>query len=85
MIDSLLSSTTIPLLEKVAGFGEHRQGVLAGNLANIDTPNYRTRDLPVEDFRQALKDAAELRAQPRSPGSLSPVTERPPIKWPVWA
>ncbi len=77
MIGSLLNSTTIPLLEKVAVFGERRQEVLAGNLANIDTPNYKTRDLPVADFMQALKKAATLRDRPRSPGSLSSAVESP--------
>jgi len=57
MIESLLKSSTIPLLEKMAVFGERRQQVLASNIANIDTPKYKTRDLPVEDFQQALKEA----------------------------
>ena len=57
MIESLLKSSTIPLLEKMAVFGERRQQVLASNIANIDTPEYKTRDLPVEDFLQALKEA----------------------------
>ena len=77
MIESILGSTTIPLLEKVAAFGERRQEVLAGNIANIDTPNYKTRDLPVADFMQALKDAAKLRDQSLSPGSLSFADESP--------
>ena len=57
MIESLLKSSTIPLLEKIAIFGERRQQVLASNIANIDTPTYKTKDLPVEDFQQALKEA----------------------------
>ena len=57
MIESLLKSSTILLLEKMAIFGERRQEVLASNIANIDTPTYKTRDLPVEDFQQALKEA----------------------------
>ena len=77
MIESLLGSTTIPLLEKVAAFGERRQEVLAGNLANIDTPDYKTRDLPVDDFKQALKDATALCDQPPSLGSLAVAAESP--------
>ena len=45
------------LLEKIAAFGERRNTVLAGNVANIDTPNYRRQDLPVEDFERALREA----------------------------
>lgn len=54
MIESLLNSTSIPLLERVAAFSERRQEVLAGNIANIDTPDYRMRDLPVDEFQAAL-------------------------------
>ena len=61
MIQSLLDSTPISLLEQVARFTEHRHRALAGNLANIDTPNYRPRDLPVEEFRRALSDFVESR------------------------
>src|SRR5580704_10315874 len=54
---SIVDGTTIPLLEKIAAFGERRNLVLAGNVANIDTPNYRRRDLPVEEFEKALREA----------------------------
>jgi flagellar basal-body rod protein FlgB len=54
---SIVNGTTIPLLEKVAAFGERRNVVLASNVANIDTPNYKRRDLPVQEFEQALRDA----------------------------
>lgn len=64
MLQPLLNQTTVPLLEKVAAFAERRQEVLAGNLANIDTPGYKTRDLPVQDFQDALKSAV-AEASPR--------------------
>lgn len=54
---SIVDGTTIPLLEKIAAFGERRNVVLAGNVANIDTPNYKRRDLPVQDFERALREA----------------------------
>ncbi len=65
MLNSLFNSTTVPLLEKVAMFGERRHDVLAGNLANIDTPNYKTRDLSVDDFQAALKSAVERMSEPK--------------------
>ncbi len=37
----------------------HRQQVLAGNIANADTPNYKARDF---DFSSALKNAMSGRA-----------------------
>ncbi|MEZ6046931.1 MAG: hypothetical protein R3C11_15390 [Planctomycetaceae bacterium] len=54
MLNSIFDQTSIPLLEKVAQFGQKLHEVLAGNLANVDTPDYRPRDLPVDDFQQAL-------------------------------
>jgi flagellar basal-body rod protein FlgB len=57
MIPSLLNSTTIPLLEQVVNFTEARHGVLAGNIANMDTPGYHTRDLSVDQFQENLKEA----------------------------
>ena len=68
MLKPLLDSSTIPLLEKAAIFGERRHDVLAGNIANIDTPNYKSRDLPVEAFQNALKAAVALRQNPISSG-----------------
>ncbi len=47
------------LAEKVATFTEARHQVLAHNIANIDTPGYKVRDLPVAEFREMLADAVE--------------------------
>ena len=49
------------------GLRAHRQQVLAGNIANADTPNYKARDF---DFSTALKDAVAG----RSGGSLPMTT-----------
>jgi len=57
MIDRLFDSSTIPLLLKTAAFTERRHEVLAGNIANASTPDYRTRDLPVAQFQSALQEA----------------------------
>lgn len=51
------SDPTFALLEQATRFTERRQTVLAGNIANINTPNYKTRDLPVADFQKAVEDA----------------------------
>jgi len=40
--------------EKALGLRAYRQQVLAGNIANADTPNYQARDF---DFSQTLKEA----------------------------
>ena len=57
MLHGIFNSTNIPVLEKIAAFAERRQEILAGNLANIDTPEYKTRDLPVAEFQAALEQA----------------------------
>jgi flagellar basal-body rod protein FlgB len=58
-MSSVLAGTTQPLLEQVAAFAERRHDVLAGNLANISTPDYKARDLPIKEFQQALKAAVQ--------------------------
>ena len=68
---NLFSSTTIPALAEVLNFTQARQTVLAGNIANANTPGYRLRDLSQPAFQQKLKEAlADTRttAEPVSPG-----------------
>jgi len=62
MLQSIFDSTTIGLLEKMA--------VFAGNNANIDTPNYKTRDLPIVAFQEALEKAVAHRLQSPSLGNV---------------
>ena len=66
MLPGLLSSTNIPVLQQVVNFAQARHGVLAGNIANINTPGYRTRDLSVEAFEKQLKAAI---AESKRPGN----------------
>ena len=63
MLSSLFEASTVPVLEQVLKFTEARHGVLAGNIANIDTPGYKTRDLSPELFQERLKEAIETRHQ----------------------
>ena len=59
---------------KALGLRAHRQQILAGNIANADTPNYKARDF---DFSVALKDAvagrngSDLQLATSSSGHLS--------------
>ena len=68
MLDRLFDSSTIPLLAKMAAFTERRHEVLTGNIANISTPDYRTRDLPVAEFQSALAEAVARRKSEGAPG-----------------
>jgi flagellar basal-body rod protein FlgB len=60
MLNGLFRHSSIPALQETVAFAQARQGVLAGNLANIHTPGYRTRDLSVESFQEALKKQIEV-------------------------
>lgn len=55
MLPSMLNNTTLPVLEQAVSFAQARHGVLAGNIANIDTPGYKTRDLSPDLFQESLK------------------------------
>ena len=46
--------------EKAIGLRAYRQQILAGNIANADTPNYKARDF---DFASALSNAVAGRSQ----------------------
>ncbi len=61
MLSDIMRSSTIPMLEQVANFSESRHTVLAGNLANIDTPGYHTRDLDPKQFQARLTAAITQR------------------------
>ena len=57
---NLFKTTTIPALEHSLNFSEKRHELLAGNLANMDTPGYRQRDLDIGEFQSALADSIRL-------------------------
>lgn len=52
--------------QQALGLRAYRQQVLAGNIANADTPNYKARDF---DFSAALKEAVAGRSEGSLPVS----------------
>lgn len=69
----IFDNTNIPVLQQVIQFAQARHEVLAGNVANWDTPGYRVRDLSVESFQKTLREAIEARDQQQeaiSPGLM---------------
>ncbi|MEM8864201.1 MAG: flagellar basal body rod protein FlgB [Planctomycetota bacterium] len=72
MINNLFHGSTIGVLEQVVNFAQTRHGVLAGNIANLDTPGYKTRDLSPELFQQNLRKAIDARNEPRGSHASSP-------------
>ena len=82
MLPNIFSSTNIPALAEVLNFSQARHGVLVGNVANINTPGYRTRDLSVTAFQDKLKEAIAVSrrtGEPVSPG-LSDVDPSDPMR-----
>ena len=77
MLNSIFDSTNIPVLQEVISFAQSRHDVLAGNVANLDTPGYRVRDLSVETFQQRLKEAIEGRGRSQSSYSSGVMTDSP--------
>lgn len=67
---ALFDGTTVPVLEQVVNFDEARQALLAGNIANFDTPLYQARDLDVGTFKKKLAQAIERKSRP--PGPFGP-------------
>ena len=62
----LFQSTSIPVLLEVVKFTKARHAVLAGNIANIDTPGYQARDLSVEDFQRSWSRRSKIATSHRS-------------------
>ena len=61
---SIFNATTVPVVEQVAYFNEARQALLAGNIANYDTPDYQARDLDVGNFKKKLSVAIVEKHRP---------------------
>ena len=69
MNSEIFGKSTIPVLEQVLNFTQTRHAVLAGNVANMDTPGYKVQDLSVDEFQTRLKDALEHRTTRTPAGS----------------
>lgn len=62
----------IGFMSKALNLHAHRQQLLAGNIANADTPNYKAVDI---DFAKALRMASsggEVGLNTTSPGHMQP-------------
>jgi hypothetical protein len=44
MLNEMFANSPIPVLEQLVNFSQSRHTVLASNIANIDTPGYKTRE-----------------------------------------
>lgn len=67
MIEAILNRLANPAIDKMLSFTEARHRVIAENVANIDTPGYRTKQLDPGLFQKALRRAID--AQKREPAA----------------
>jgi flagellar basal-body rod protein FlgB len=61
MIDGLINSDALPVLERMMQFAGQRHRLIAHNVANLDTPGFRPADVSVDDFRTQLGEAVDAR------------------------
>lgn len=57
MIDSLISSPSIRMLEQSLDFTEQRHNVLIEDIANVSTPGFVQKDVSVAAFQKSLQAA----------------------------
>jgi flagellar basal-body rod protein FlgB len=60
-IDEVTSAGAMPVLEATMRFAGARNRVLAHNIANLDTPNFRPMDVSPVGFQSQLRRAVEER------------------------
>jgi flagellar basal-body rod protein FlgB len=75
MFTHLLNASAANVAQQVASFTEARHAILASNIANLDTPGYRVRDLSTETFQQRLQEVIDAQRHPASPGIRSYATD----------
>lgn len=61
MIDGLVNSDSIPVLEAAMKFAARRHTLIQHNIANLTTPEFQAADVSVKDFHKALGEAVERR------------------------
>jgi flagellar basal-body rod protein FlgB len=57
--EKVIGSSDTAVLDRVIQFTESRHQVLANNIANIDTPGYKMKDLDLKNFQNDLKAAID--------------------------
>ena len=62
-IERLFDQSSAPLLEQTLRFTAARQRLIAENVVNVDTPDYRQKDLSVQKFQAMLRDRVETRRE----------------------
>ncbi|MHC4127439.1 MAG: flagellar basal body rod protein FlgB [Planctomycetota bacterium] len=70
MIDDVLNSEALPVLERLARFAGARHRLITNNIANFDTPGYRPADLSVSAFQKQLAETVDQRRSGHQPAEI---------------
>lgn len=65
-VDHLLQRECLPVLEAGMGFAHQKALVIANNIANVETPEYRRATVPEDQFYGALREAIGEREEYRT-------------------
>jgi flagellar basal-body rod protein FlgB len=60
-IERLLNQGNAPLLEQMLKFTAARHRLIAENVVNASTPNYRQKDLSLDKFQDMLRDRVRVK------------------------
>lgn len=63
LLEKIFSSSTIPLLNKAMDVASFRDTVIADNIANVDTPNYKRREVIFEEKLKKVLDGQTNRGK----------------------
>ena len=82
MFDLVSNNYMLQMMDRSMTLSTRRMTLIAGNLANIDTPNYQAKDFSFEDaFKQSMAEMDRQfspTATPASP-SYSPASRAPAV------
>jgi flagellar basal-body rod protein FlgB len=75
---SWLGQSSVGALTQTLQFTEKRHELISSNVANMDTPDYQTRDIDVKAFQAELREAIENGEQVKSgsPGEMAALKEK---------
>ena len=68
-VERLLNQGNAPLLTQLLKFTAARHRLIAENVVNVSTPNYRQKDLSLAKFQHLMRDRVRERDQ-APPGSV---------------
>ena len=67
MVGNVFNHGSMQVLERLVQFTGVRHGLIAHNIANLSTPNFRPRDLSVGKFQRQLGEAVDRRRRTATP------------------